>query len=230
MLTERDLDFLMRNIQLGNDTYIYYVAHMIEPREGLLDEHSFKSNSQFKVIKLKLVGVQNAYFEYLNFVNHPENYHTEEEECYYDYRTKYINYYTTPNAANSYNKEFTPRMPSIIYGYRRKIYDTAEHVEKEINDPSPIKVQYPHTLTYGDYLPSQVQNALDTHKLDWKYRKLEHSELVDDIEYNYISSYWYILDIENFPKVEKPLIHVKQYSSYFTDLASAFNYLVQLKA
>ena len=37
MLTEKDLDLLMQQIQSGEETYLYYVAHMIEPREGLMD-------------------------------------------------------------------------------------------------------------------------------------------------------------------------------------------------
>lgn len=230
MLTEKDLDIIMQKIQSNKDAYVYYVAHMIEPREGWLDEHSFKSNAQFKIIKLKVVNIQNAYFEYLNFIENPENYHVEQEECYYDYRTKYIHYYSVPNAKSNYSKEFTPRMPSLIYGYRRKIFDMQDHTEKEINDPSPIKVHYPSCLEYGDYTTSQVQNAYNNNKLAWKYRKLAHTEIVDDTEYRYISSYWYILDIENFPTVEKPLINVKQYNSYFMDLMSAYNYLLQLKA
>ena len=45
MLNEKDIDELMQNLQKNVKTYIFYVAHMIEPREGIQDEHIYKSNS-----------------------------------------------------------------------------------------------------------------------------------------------------------------------------------------
>ena len=230
MLTEKDLDLLMQQIQSGQDVYLYYVAHMIEPREGLMDEHFFKSLSKFKVIKIQLTGIQNAYFEYLNYVENPSNYHVETEESYYDCRSKYIHYYTVPNAKESYDNEFNPRMPSIIYGYRRKFRDLVKHEDKEMSDVSPVKIKYTNALYYGDKNSDEVTDAFTDGKLDWKYRKLNNPESVDGIEFNYITSNWYILDIKNFPTVEKPLINTQQYCSYFRNLVDAFNFLEQLKA
>ena len=305
MLTEKDLDLLMQQIQSGEETYLYYVAHMIEPREGLMDEHFFKSSSKFKVIKIRITDIQNAYFEYLNYVKNPSNYHVETEESYYDYKSKYIHYYTVPNAIldpadlpiiipympinlnndngleliindsdlevinidgnrfdnieedelinininntpnqlevlnmdGAYNidqslrvKEFNPRMPSIIYGYRRKFRDLVKHEDKEMSDVSPVKVKYTNALYYEGKNSNEVRDAFADGKLDWKYKKLNNPELVDGIEFNYITSNWYILDIENFPTVEKPLINTQQYCSYFRNLVDAFNFLEQLKA
>lgn len=232
MLTQKEIDILKQSIDAGNQTYLYYVAHMIEPREGILDEHFFKSNTKFKVIKVELVDIQNAYFEYLNFKNHPENYHIETEESYYDYQSKYIHYYTVPNPEPSYDKEFTARMPSIIYGYRRKIKDRITHSEKDISDVSIISVDYTNSPSYEGYRTQDVKELVDSESnpLSWKYRKLDHPALVDDIEFNYITSDWYILDIKNFPSVEKPLINVNQYCSYFVNLVDAFNFIEQLKA
>ena len=229
MLTEKDLDLLMQQIQSGQDTYLYYVAHMIEPREGLMDEHFFKSSSKFKVIKVRITDIQNAYFEYLNYVKNPSNYHVETEESYYDYKSKYIHYYTVPNAKESYDNEFNPRMPSIIYGYRRKFRDLVKHEDKEMSDVSPVKIKYTNALYYGDKNSDEVTDAFTDGKLDWKYKKLNNPELVDGIEFNYITSNWYILDIKNFPTVEKPLINTQQYCSYFRNLVDAFNFLEQLK-
>lgn len=242
MLTERDIDLIMQRIQSGKRTYLYYVAHMIEPREGLLDEHIYKSSSDFKVIKIEVTGIQNAYFEYLNYVNDlnkDKHYHTEIEYSYYDCASDqyYANLYTVKNAESSYTKEFNPRIPSIIYGYRRQLLGTkkvlgndVQYTIKEVSDPSPIKVQYVNSLSYGDYTPSKVTTAFNIGKLDWKYKRLSNKEIVDDIEYQYITSHWYILDIKDFPRVEKPLIHTKQYCAYFRELSDAFNYIDQLKA
>lgn len=225
-----DIDNLMRSIQQGNDTYLFYVAHMIEPREGLLDEHIYKSASKFKVIKVKVTDIQNAYFEYLNYVNNSNNYHEETEESYYDCKTKYINRYIVPNGSGSYIKDFNPRTPSIIYGYRRQIIDLVTKKFKIVTDPSPIKVKYTNLLQYQDLVGNDVNEIFNSGALDWKYKKLSKVAVVDGIKYNYITSDWYILDIENFPRTEKPLINTKQISCYFTTLTDAFNYIDQLIA
>ena len=230
MLTQYDLDILMQRIQYGIPTTIYYVAHMIEVREDVLDEHVYKSNSKFKVIKVNLTNVYNAYFEYKNYINNPNNYHEETEECYYDPKTKYINYYTVPNGNNTYYKDFNPRMPSIIYGHSRKIVNPYTGITTSINDPTPISVIYTNSLEYGDLSMSEITTAFNDHKLDWKYQKLHNKAIIDGVEYDYITSNWYILDISNFPKVEKPLINVKEHSSYFMELDQAFNYIKQLES
>jgi hypothetical protein len=229
MLTEKDLDLLMQQIQSGEKTYLYYVAHMIEPREGLMDEHFFKSSAKFKVIKLELTGIENAYFEYLNYLDHPENYHIETEETYYDFESSYIHHYIVPNYIDT-GKEFNPRTPSIIYGYCRKIRDLINHEDRELSDVSPIKQLCTNEIQYGDLSPANVNDAFANGLLDWKYLYKEDPILIDGIEYHYITSKWYILDIKNFPQVEKPLIHTEQYCSYFRDIVDAFNFIDQLKA
>ena len=59
---------------------------------------------------------------------------------------------------------------------------------------------------------------------------LENKEIVDGIEYQYITSNWYILTLSNYPTLEKPLINVDQYSSFFRTLTEAFYYIDQLVA
>lgn len=123
MLSQNDIDTLMRTIQFGEHAYVYYVAHMIEGREtDVLDEHSYKDISKFKVVKVEVEDIQNAYFEYLNYLYKPDDYHIEEEEYYYDPSARYIKHFVVPNAESVYSKDINARMPSIIYGYTKKIY------------------------------------------------------------------------------------------------------------
>ena len=229
MLNQRDIDLIMQDIQSGKDVYIYYVAHHVELREGLLDEHIRKSVSQFKPVKVKITGIKNAYFEYLNFLNNPENYHTESEEVYYDPVTKYIHYYTVPNGKESYSKDLNSRLPSAIYGYRRQIIVDGNTAKEHI-DPSPVKEVYTNALEYGDLVGTDITNAFNNGKLDWKYMKLDNMAIVDGIEYKYITSDWYILEIENFPRPEMPLVNIDQHCAYFRDLADAFYDIDQLVA
>ena len=94
MLTEKEIDYLKYYTQTESEqdkAYVYYIAHMIEPREGIIDEVNYKDISKFKIIKLKVKDVNNAYFEYLNYIKNKINYHIEQEECYYDINTKYRN-------------------------------------------------------------------------------------------------------------------------------------------
>ena len=121
-------------------------------------------------------------------------------------------------------------MPSIIYGYHRKIKDRITSEEKDISDVSIISVAYTNSPSYNGYSSQDAKALVDSNILTWKYRKLDHPALVDDIEFNYITSDWYILDIKNFPSVEKPLINVNQYCSYFVNLVDAFNFIEQLNA
>lgn len=236
MLTQYDIDKMKQEFQKGNLVDLYYVASLIELREGVVDEHTYKSFPKYRIIKIKCRDVVNAYFEYLNFVNNPDNYHTEEEEVWYseDDDGKYINYYTVPNKENSYEKDFNSSMPSIIYGVRRKLFYRYQGTEeiREFNEPSPIKPVYTNTIEYGDLSQSEAEQAQNSGLLDWKYYKVDsdHSVIDDGIEYFNITSNYYILDIVNFPRTEKPLINVKEKCAYFLDRCEAFNYMKQLEA
>lgn len=230
MLSQNDIDNLMINIQSGEPAYIYYVAHMIEGREtDILDEHSYKNISRFKVVKVEVSDIQNAYFEYLNYVNHPENYHIEEEEYYYHPFAKYMQCFVTPNHQDSYEKDLNARMPSIIYGFHRKVYDFDGAI-KDVIDPSPVKAVFTNTLEFGNKNNLEISENIKTGKLNWKYMILKDPEIVDGIKYNYITSDWYILTLKNYPMIEKPLINVKEHSGYFINIKDAFNYIDQLMA
>lgn len=234
MLSEYDIDTLAYEIVQGRVPEVYYVAHMIEPREGVMDEHVYKSVSRFKVIKVKIKSIKNAYIEYLNYINHKSNYHIEEEECYYDRFTKYINEYVVPNTSSTGDDilPFNPRMPSIIYGYARKITNSKTGQSEDIINPSPIKVKYLNTegLSFKTMNQANVLAAINNGILNWKYIKLSHAENVDGINYSYVTSDWYILETVNFPRTEMPLINTNQYSAYFMDINDAFNYIEQLEA
>ena len=234
MLTQLDIDNLMQSIQSNEDTYIYYVAHMIEGREvNSLDEHTYKDISDFKVVKVKIENIENAYFEYLNYIKNPDNYHNEEEvEYYYNPRSEYINTFVVPNGTDSYDKDINARMPAIIYGYKRKIIiDNGNNNDGiDVETPTPVKEIYTNVLEFGSMNSGQIEDAMKSKKLDWKYMELKDPAIVDGIEYKYITSDWYILTLSNYPMVEKPLINVKQHSGYFVDINDAFNYIEQLKA
>jgi hypothetical protein len=232
MLNQYDIDIIKQRLQNGEDVYLYYVASLIETREGLLDEHIYKSVPHYTVVKVKCTDVVNAYFELLNFKNNPDNYHIETEETYLAPSSKYIKYYSVPNKKESYDKDFTASMPSIIYGYRRKLIEhkCGEDKITEFNEESPVKPVYTNNPEYGDLHGQALQDALDTGLLDWKYMKVDAPIYDDGINYYYIYTDWYILDIENFPRTEKPLINTKQYSTYFMDIYDAFNYMRQLEA
>lgn len=230
MLSQKDIDYLMTTIQSGEPAYVYYAAHMIEGREtDILDEHNYKDVSKFKVIKIQVENIENAYFEYLNYMNNPNNYHIEEEEYYYHPSAKYIQCFVTPNGDGSYDKDINPRIPSIIYGYDRKVYNNQGEF-KEVHDPSPVKAVFTNILEFGNKTISEVTTASKSGKLDWKYIKLKTPEIVDGIEYSYVTSDWYILTLKNYPMVEKPLVNTKQYSGYFVDIQDAFRYIEQLIA
>jgi len=231
MLNQTDIDKIMQDILEGKKVYLYYTAHMIEGREtNILDEHMYKSVSRFKIVKVKVNNVCNAYFEKLNFLNHPEQYHVEEEECYYTFGSKYIHYFSVKNSdKKSYSKDINPRTPSNIYGYRREIFENGVLIS-EYNDPSPVKEVYTNNPKFGTYPQSKVIDMINKGGLSWKYLKLNNPALVDGIDYNYVTSDWYILDLENYPMIEKPLINTKQYSGYFMTLEGAFRYIEQLQA
>ena len=119
MLTMNDLDNIMLQIQDNKEVFIYYIAHNVECREGVIDELVFKSHAGFRVLKLKVTNITNALFEYYKYLKYPTEYHTETEEAYVDFVNKYIHYYTVPNKIGPFEKEFNPRIPSAIFGYRR---------------------------------------------------------------------------------------------------------------
>jgi hypothetical protein len=230
MLSQNDIDNLMKSIQSGKKTYVYYAAHMIEGREtDILDEHNYKDVSKFKVVRIEIENIENAYFEYLNYINNPNNYHIEEEEYYYHPSAKYIQCFVTPNNSGTYEKDFNARIPSIIYGYDRKVYNI-DGTSKEVKDPSPVKVEYTNTLEFADMNNSEVNKCMKSGKLDWKYKKIDPPEIVDGIEYSYITSDWYILTLKNYPMIEKPLINTNQHCGYFVDIQDAFRYIEQLIA
>ena len=231
MLSQSDVDFIMKTIQSGEPAYVYYVAHMIEGREtDILDECSYKDVSKFKVVKIQVDNIQNAYFEYLNYVNNPDNYHVEEEEYYYHPEAKYTQLFITPNnTIGSHEKDINPRMPSIIYGVYRKVYGVDGSL-KEVHDPSPVKPVFLNTLEFGDLSISETIECMESGNLDWKYMKLDSPEIVDGIEYNYVTSDWYVIDLKNYPMVEKPFINVKQHNGYFINIQDAFSYIEQLIA
>ena len=228
MLNQKDIDQLMLNIQSGAGAYLYYIAHRVECRETHIDEYQYKSAQDFRVLKLKVNNVSNAYFAYLDFIEHPEDYHTEQEEAYNDEFTKYVYYYTVPNIEVPYTKDLNPRVPSMIFGLRRKLYKSGILIG-DYSDPSPIKPKYTNNLEYGNLDQAQIESKYEHGDLDWKYMKLRSPLDDDGILYNYITSNWYILDIENFPRVEKPLINTEQKTAYFINNYDAQSYLKQLK-
>lgn len=226
MVTERDLDLLMQTIQSGSSAYLYYVAHEVELREGYVDELAVKSNPKFRIVKTRVTAVNNALFEYQNYQSHPNNYQTESETTYPDTEHEYVFYYTIPKNQSSYNKPFNPRMPSVIYGTRRHIYRGTTLIS-QYNDPSPVKEVYTNNITYGDYSHATALSNFNTGKLNWKYKKLSTPVVVDGISFSYLTSDWYILDVD-LPRTEKPLVNIKQKTAYFTSLENAYSYLKEL--
>ena len=225
MLTQLDIDNLQIKIQSGETPELYYVAHLIEPRESHLDELKYKSVSRFKVIKIKINKITNAYMELMNYKNNPNNYHIEKEECYYELNKKYINQYVVPNKPSG-NKDINPRMPSAVYGY---VY-TLDGDDSSYIEPSPVHAEYTNVLEYGIYKQSEVKELYNQGKLNWKYITLEHTEKVDGIDYKYITSDWYILECVNFPRTEHILINVNDKTAYFMNQEDAFKCIEQLEA
>lgn len=214
MLTQNNIDEIMQRLQSGRKAYIYYVASAVEMREGYIEELKFKSIPEYRCIRLEVTDIENAYIEYRNFKNHPEQYHIEEEELWYDTKTKYVHYYMVPNSEGPYEKDINPRMPSNIYGYKRHLYSKGTLVQDTI-DPSPIKEVYTNAIQYYNKSTVEAKALYDDGKLDWKYIYLPNGIVVDGIEYSYLTSDYYILDIKNFPRVEKPLVNVNQKTPFY---------------
>ena len=230
MITRVNLDELVQTIQSTGEADIFYVAHRIERRRGTVDDFLYKSAADFEILKLKLKGVTNAYFKYLDYLENPNDYHTESEESYIEPGIKHVNYYTVPNAKESYTKDFNPRIPSIIFGRKRKLYNSTGILVADFNDPSFVTPWYTNSLIYWPKTAARVMSDFESGNLDWKYRKLDEAVKVDGVDLWYMTSDYYILDIENFPKVEMPLICVDQQNAYFTNVDDALSCLKQLKA
>ena len=64
MLTQNNLDLLMQSIQAGKKTYIYYVASLVETREGYIEELKYKSVPEYKVVKLNLTNIETSEIEW----------------------------------------------------------------------------------------------------------------------------------------------------------------------
>lgn len=220
MLTQLDIDTLKKEIDDNEFAYIYYIAHMVETREGVIDENQYKSVNRFKVLKLKIDSIVNAYIEYLNFKNNPDNYHIEEEIEIYDAEQEFIHYYTVPNT-NDKSKDFNSRMPSIIYGYTRKDVKSNTYMR----EPSLVKPIYTNTLEL-------CGNVIDTFNdsVSWKYIKASESIKSDGVLFKYMTSDWYIINVTNFPRSEKTLIKVNDSTCYFTNPEDALSYMEQLEA
>ena len=121
-------------------------------------------------------------------------------------------------------------MPSIIYGILRKKITEDDEVLQVINDPSPVKEVYTNELECGDLKGKDLKEAYDSGKLDWKYMNLPAKQVVDGIEYQYVTSDWYILTTETFHRTEHILINTKTKNAYFTNLDEAYKYMQQLEA
>lgn len=237
MLTQLNIDALMEQIQESGRATIYYVANMIETREGILDEHIFKSNPKFKVMEILVTDIHNAYFDYMDYKENCQGYHTEEESYYLDPHTKHSEYFIVKNSETygTFNNDINPRTPSIIFGKRKSIIDNISSEIKFIDDPSPVKPIYVNRLYYGStcYEIFRTDDSVDISvpvNFQWKYKKLSVPVNNNGINYYFVTSNWYVLDTPYFPKVEKPLINVKEKCAYFMTIEDAFNYIEQIEA
>ena len=230
MLTQNDIDRIAQAINKGDKFPLYYVANMIECREGYLDELIYKSVPKYKAVKVNVVGVQNALIELNRYRANPQDYHVEEEECYYDQYTKYIHYYIVPNSTEEkFDKAFNSRMPSAIYGTKKILY-RAGQLEQDFVTESPVKEIYTNSLSYYDYDEIGAEAAFERGELNWKYIKIPDGYVMDGVLYHYVTSNYYILDIENFPRTEKPLVNVNQKTAYFLTNEEAQNAIRQYEA
>ena len=229
MLTQLEIDKIAKGLQEGMPQYLYYVAHYVETREGVIDESQYKSVARFRVIKTKVTSVTNAYLEVKHYWEHKELYDIEEEIEMYDANTEYKHFYVVPIANKSYSKPLNPRMPSIIYGVTR----TATTLDGTIhynNDDSPVKPIYTNALEYAGLTDGYVKDEYGRGNLDWKYITLSTPAIVDGIEYKYITSDWFIIETENFPRTEHPLVKAGDKCAYFMNPQDAFNFIKECEA
>lgn len=225
MLSEIDIDAIasMANDTTSPNPEIYYVANMIETREGIIDECHYKSNPKYKIIPVKVKSVLNAYFEYNSFLLNPNQYGYEEEEEYFDDSTHRVHQYIVKNSEKS---SFTNRTPSIIFGVKH--YDGS----KDIIEESVVKPIYlaKRELKYGERSSTAVSSELSKGKLSWKYMKLDKPPTINGEVKEYVSSNYYILELENFHSLEKPLVNPNEKCSYFMNIKDAVSYMKELEA
>lgn len=221
MLNQIDIDKLQLLIQGGNKPELYYVAHKVETREGVIEESSFKSVSDFRVMKIKITEITNAYFEVLEYKKNPANYHIETEIELVDLNIEKRFYYIVPNTAGTYTKPVNPAIPSAIYGVVKSDSEVCE---------SPVLPIYTNVLECGDLNNGVVKTLYDSGNLNWKYLTLVNKAIVDGIEYKYVTSDWYIIKCEDFARTEHILINVKERSAYFMNSADAFDFLKECKS
>ena len=227
MIKENELDLLHYNIKRYGYADLFYIAHLLELREGYVDKFAFKSHPEFKIVQLKLTGIDNAYWEYLNYKEHPLDYHTEEITYWYSDNIKYTEYYTIRNKKQQYVDEFNPQIPSIIYGKKRVFYKDNTLIAN-YDDLSFILPEYTNVLTYNDNTVEKVLELFNNGELDWKYRKLDEPIYNDSTKFEYVTSNYYILDIANFPRVEKNLISIKEKNAFFVNLQDAYSMYKEL--
>lgn len=230
MLTIKDIDYLADLINKGYKPSIYYVANLLETREGYLDELIYKSVPKYKVVRINVTKIENAYFELLRCQQNPDAFHIEEEDCFYSPTDRYRHYYIVPNEPESFDKAFNSRMPSIVYGMKKTLYRAGE-LEQDFVMPSPVKEIYTNALSFMDLSETEAENAYEQGELDWKYYKIPNGgKEINGLNFKYITSDYYILDIENFPRTEKPLINVNQKTAYFMSNEEAQNAIAQYEA
>ena len=355
MLTQYDIDKLKDRIQKGETPTLYYVADFDESRENNNLDATYKSDRKYKVVEVRIRDIHNAYYDYLDYINHKDNYHEETETEYYDYMEDhaFTNRYIVKNTSGKFDKDLNPRIPSIIYGRKKVLnyYNPVRFIMEneqynfvvklhnmesrnssftEINDLDktisirvdntnwetlykdiditfndcdqtdiegnitrsayfttiekdrfneedstyPVKVMcynhlvldsegnptlntvdtytlkvnkvdkkeyvtespvseviYTNDIKYGDYIGVTLQEKLDSGDLDWKYMRLENKEVVDGIEFQYLTTEWFYLETINYPTVEYPLINTTDKKcSYFLTLADAWNFINECEA
>lgn len=244
-ITMKQLEQLM---ELNPDNrFIYYVANLLEGRTDIYGEANLKFTPKYKIVKLKVLDIKNAAIERFYYENHKNEFHSETETSYYGdpgnineliddqngfAATEYEDIFIAKNqpTGTSYTKDLNPRVPSVVYGYRRRVYDTVHQVEKIVEIPSPVSYIYTmHCNLYDKNNNYERQIIVPYSDANWKFIQLDSPKEVDEGSFSFITSDWYLLDIENYPSIEKPLINVKEKNSYFIDINDAINYMNQLK-
>jgi len=259
MLSEFDIDTIYDNITKNNRCKLYYVAHKIEMREGVLDENIYKSVSDFCVVEIYVSEIKNALLYYLDYLDNQSSFGVSYEDVWYDRKTKYRHYYMmSPIRQRSFN-----HLQKDLDDYQNGV---VENIGETIRDGDILTM--PHDVnTYLSRTPSVIygyqRGYIDTSSgtlkdktiiespikplytnspkflgepieftsyLNWKYKPLNPPTSVDGIEFNYTYSDWYILGVDNFPRTEDALIKVNDKNAYFMNLDDAFNHIEQLKA
>ena len=229
MLNEKDIDKLKALIDVDGTASVYYLASRVERRESYIDEVAYKSDPAIDIVKLQIGNITNALWEVLNYNQFPSEYHTESELVIIDHDNSYQYYYTVPNAvAIDSGKPFNARMPSAIYGCRRVRYKGTQIIG-DYHDPSPVQTSFTNTISFGTLEPSLVLEMYQNGRLDWKYRNAPENTVVDGIPFKYMTSNWYILEIDNFPRTEHHLINTKQKNAFFIDVDDALSWRQEMQ-